>query len=63
MGRKTYELFLEKSGLTIDEANDFLEMKIKQVLPPTKKEKVNMKFINDLSKEAQKWKRTQNDLD
>lgn len=48
MIKTKYELFLEKSGLTLDEANDFLGMKIKQVIPPSKDEDIDMKFINDM---------------
>jgi hypothetical protein len=57
MIKTKYELFLEKSGLTLDEANDFLGMKIKQVIPPSKDEDIDMKFINDMSREAKKWKK------
>jgi hypothetical protein len=57
MTKTKYEMFLEKSELTLDEANDFLDMKIKQVIPPSKDEHIDMKFINDLSKEAKQWKK------
>ena len=57
MIKTKYELFLEKSGLILDEANDFLGMKIKQVIPPFKDEDIDMKFINDMSREAKKWKK------
>ncbi len=55
--KKRYELFLEKSGLTPDEAYDFLEMKIKEFIQPMEDEKIDITFINNLSKEARKWKK------
>jgi hypothetical protein len=57
MTKTKYEMFLEKSELTLDEANAFLGMKLKQVIPPSKDEDIDMKFVNDLSKEAKKWKK------
>lgn len=51
------KLFMEKSGLTLMEASDFLDMKLKKQYPPQKDTEVDMEFIERISKEAKQWKR------
>jgi hypothetical protein len=50
--KKGYELFLKKSGLTPDEAYDFMDMKLKKFYPDMEKEEFDMKFIDDLEKKV-----------
>lgn len=52
-----YKHFEELSGLTVDEAMDFLNMKYdKVVYPKTELDAEDILFIEKLSKEAREWK-------
>lgn len=51
-----YELFIEQSGLTADEASEFLVTKMKQVMPNNDSE-VDSEFVCKLAAEAKRWKR------
>jgi hypothetical protein len=55
--RTGYELFIEQSGLTADEASDFLVTKMKQVMPNNDSD-VDIEFISKLAAEAKRWKKT-----
>jgi hypothetical protein len=55
--RTGYELFLEKSGLTGNEAMEFLVMKWKQIMP-TSDSDVDVEFVKKLAIEARRWKKT-----
>ncbi|KYK20573.1 hypothetical protein AYK25_04670 [Thermoplasmatales archaeon SM1-50] len=52
-----YELFIERSGLTADEASEFLVTKMKQVMPNNDSD-VDIGFVCKLATEAKKWKKT-----
>lgn len=59
MARKLYELFLEKSGLTPDEAIEFLDMKHKEMCPiEPELTKKQIKSNEKLSREARAWKKS-----
>jgi hypothetical protein len=64
--KKGYERFLKKSGLTPDEAYDFIVMKLKKFYPDDEDmakefdmtvilDDFEKEFINYLAKEAKKW--------
>ena len=59
MKKNRYELFLEKTGLTAEEAMVFIDLKIKELLPE-KDQEPNMEYINKISKEAIQWKQKNN---
>lgn len=52
-----YELFIDQSGLTADEASEFLVTKMKQVMPNNDSE-VDIEFVSKLAAEAKRWKKT-----
>lgn len=54
-----YKRFEELSGLTRNEAMDFLKMKCDEIVPPkTELDAEDILFIEKISKEARKWKKT-----
>ena len=55
--RTGYELFIERSGLTADEASDFLVTKMKQVMPNNDSD-VDIEFVCKFAAEAKQWKKT-----
>lgn len=52
---ESYRLFLKESGLTPEEAFDFLDMKIKSIKSELEIKDVDMDFIQNLSKEAKEY--------
>ncbi len=56
-----YDLFIERSGLTADEASEFLVTKMKQVMPNNGSD-VDIGFVCKLATEAKKWKKTRQKL-
>jgi hypothetical protein len=52
-----HKLFLEKSGLTLDEANEFLKMKYDEAFPPKEPDAKQIAANEKLAKEAREWKR------
>jgi hypothetical protein len=52
-----YELFLERSGLTGNEAMEFLIIKWKQIMPNSDSD-VDMEFVSKLAAEAKRWKKS-----
>lgn len=57
---KLINLFLKQSGLTMDEANDFLIMRTKKLYPEMLDDTITPKqmlFLEQITKEAKEWKR------
>ena len=56
MSNRSYDLFLKKSGLSFDEALNFLDIKLKEYQPENKDEVVDLEFIDKLAVKAKEWK-------
>ena len=56
MSKRSYVLFLQKSGLSPDEAFNFLDMKLKECQPEDKVDVVDFEFIDRLAVKAKEWK-------
>ena len=56
MSKRSYDLFLQKSGLSPDEAFNFLDIKLKECQPENKDEVVDLEFIDRLAVKAKEWK-------
>jgi hypothetical protein len=54
--RTGYELFIEQSGLTADEASEFFVTKMKQVMPNNDSD-VDIEFVCKFAAEAKRWKK------
>ena len=55
--RTGYELFIERSGLTADEASGFFITKMKQIMPNNDSD-VDIEFVCKLASVAKRWKKT-----